>query len=156
LLPNRRASWGDRTIAPHDKQEQIAILQGKIAEVLDMRTHERDIYLHRHFPIIVCLCGSTRFSEAFQEANLRETLEGKIVLSIGCDMRSDQDIFGDLPAAELHAIKARLDYLHLQKISIADEVLILNVNGYIGESTARELAYAQANGKIVRYLEPAE
>src|SRR6266704_190453 len=43
-------------------------------------------------PIIVCLCGSTRFSEAFHEANLRETLVGKIVLSIGCDFKSDTDL----------------------------------------------------------------
>ncbi len=44
-------------------------------------------------PTIVCLCGSTRFSEAFQQANLMETLDGNIVLTIGCDMRSDADIF---------------------------------------------------------------
>jgi hypothetical protein len=104
-------------------------------------------------PTIVCLCGSTRFSHAFQEANLHETLAGRIVLSIGCDMRSDVDIFGPLPADELTAIKARLDKLHLRKIDLADEVLILNVGGYIGESTARELAYARQQGKRVRFLE---
>jgi hypothetical protein len=104
-------------------------------------------------PTIVCLCGSTRFSEAFQEASLNETLAGKIVLSIGCNMRSDQDIFGHLPADELIRIKAGLDELHLRKIDLADEVLILNVGGYIGESTSRELAYARAHGKPVRFLE---
>ena len=45
-------------------------------------------------PIIVCLCGSTRFSKAFQETNLRETLDGKIVLTIGCDFKSDDMLFG--------------------------------------------------------------
>jgi hypothetical protein len=40
-------------------------------------------------PLIVCLCGSTRFYDEFQAANLRETLEGRIVLSIGCDTKSD-------------------------------------------------------------------
>lgn len=104
-------------------------------------------------PIIVCLCGSTRFSEAFQQANLRETLHGRIVLSIGCDMRSDDEIFAHKPADELAEIKAALDELHLRKIDLADEVLILNVGGYIGQSTARELAYAQAHGKRVRFLE---
>lgn len=49
--------------------------------------------------------------------------------------------------------KARLDELHLRKIDLADEVLILNVGGYIGESTRRELAYAQSLGKSVRFLE---
>lgn len=105
-------------------------------------------------PTIVCLCGSTRFSAAFRDTNLRETLDGKIVLSIGCDMRSDHDIFGNLPADELERIKRDLDDLHLRKIDLADEVLILNVGGYIGQSTSRELAYARAHGKRVRFLEP--
>lgn len=105
-------------------------------------------------PVVVCLCGSTRFSADFREANLRETLDGKIVLSIGCDTRSDQDLFGHLPADELERIKARLDELHLRKIDLADEVLILNVGGYIGQSTGRELAYAEAHDKRVRFLEP--
>lgn len=105
-------------------------------------------------PIVVCLCGSTRFSEAFQKANLTETLAGKIVLTIGCDLRSDQEIFGALAQKQLDAIKEQLDQLHLRKIDLADEVLILNVGDYIGQSTARELAYAQEHGKRIRYLEP--
>jgi hypothetical protein len=46
-----------------------------------------------------------------------------------------------------------LDDLHKRKIDLADEVLILNVDGYIGDSTRSELEYAQATGKIVRFLE---
>lgn len=107
-------------------------------------------------PIRVCLCGSTRFSQAFQEANLRETLAGNIVLTIGCDMRSDADLFADKSEDDLKRIKADLDTLHLRKIDLADEVLILNVGGYIGESTRRELNYARANGKRVRFLESDE
>ena len=98
-------------------------------------------------PIIVCLCGSTRFSEAFRTANLKETLAGKIVLSIGCDFKSD-DALG-LTAED----KKRLDELHLRKIDLADEVLILNVGGYIGESTRNELEYARVKGKGIRFLE---
>ncbi len=41
--------------------------------------------MSKQVPTIVCLCGSTRFSEAFREANLRETLAGKIVLTVGCE-----------------------------------------------------------------------
>jgi len=98
-------------------------------------------------PIIVCLCGSTRFSEAFRTANLKETLNGKIVLSIGCDFKSD-DALG-LTEED----KVRLDELHLRKIDLADEVLILNVDDYIGESTRKELHYALKNGKQIRFLE---
>lgn len=105
------------------------------------------------FPTIVCLCGSTRFSKAFTDANLRETLEGRIVLSIGCNLYSDQELFGHLSQSELLAIKVRLDELHKRKIDLADEVLILNVDGYIGSSTRSELDYAIAHGKTVRYLE---
>jgi hypothetical protein len=103
---------------------------------------------HATAPIVVCLCGSTRFSEAFREANLKETLAGSIVLSIGCDTRSDQGL--GLTVAD----KEKLDDLHLRKIDLASEVLILNVGGYIGNSTRRELDYATAQGKRVRYLEP--
>lgn len=98
-------------------------------------------------PTIVCLCGSTRFSGAFREANFIETYRGRIVLSIGCDFKSDEAL--GLTAAD----KARLDELHLRKIDLADEVLILNVGGYIGESTKRELDYARKHGKIIRFLE---
>jgi hypothetical protein len=102
------------------------------------------------FSPIVCLCGSTRFWKAFQEAGLRETLAGRIVLSVGCATASDED----------HGItadqKARLDDLHLRKIDLADEVLVLNVGGYVGESTGNELAYALALKKPVRTLEPMD
>jgi hypothetical protein len=105
-------------------------------------------------PTVVCLCGSTRFSKAFQEANLNETLAGRIVLTIGCDMRSDGELFAEKSPEELRQIKANLDALHLRKIDLADEVLILNVSGYIGKSTRRELNYARAQGKTIRFLEP--
>ena len=104
-------------------------------------------------PVIVCLCGSTRFREAFKKANTRETLKGRIVLSIGCDTRSFEESLLNLAGAELRKLKAGLDRLHLQKIDLADEVLILNVGGYIGESTQSELDYARAKGKHVRFLE---
>ena len=107
-------------------------------------------------PKIVCLCGSTRFGEAFQQASLYETMAGKIVLSIGCDTHSDDQIFTAMTPEQLQKTKAMLDELHLRKIDLADEVLILNVGGYIGESTSRELEYAVSSGKYVRFLEPGE
>ncbi len=101
-------------------------------------------------PVIVCLCGSTRFAEAFHDANLRETLAGRIVLTVGCDFKSDTDLLlaGQLTQED----KARLDELHLRKIDLADEILILNVGGYLGESTRHEWHYAEAQGKRIRWL----
>jgi hypothetical protein len=107
-------------------------------------------------PVIVCLCGSTRFSAAFQKAQFEETMAGKIVLTIGCNMKSDAELFKDYSENELKEIKIRLDELHRRKIDLADEVLILNVGGYIGESTGGELANARKHRKIIRFLEPAD
>ena len=105
-------------------------------------------------PTITVLCGSTRFGEAFREANLRETMAGRIVLSIGCDLRSDHELWSDKSEAEVEQIKTNLDALHKRKIDLADEVLILNVGGYIGSSTRSELEYAEKIGRPVRYVEP--
>ena len=104
-------------------------------------------------PKIVCLCGSTRFGKEFQLANLSETLAGRIVLSIGCNMKSDKELFKDLTDDELFLIKQNLDELHKRKIDLADEILVLNVGKYIGDSTRSEIEYAQAHGKGIRYLE---
>ena len=98
-------------------------------------------------PTIICLCGSGRFQEAFENAEFLETLKGKIVLTIGCNTH---DI---ARSAQLAHHKPMLDELHLRKIDLADEVLVLNVGGYIGESTYRELRYALQQGKTVMMLE---
>ena len=102
---------------------------------------------------IVCLCGPTRFSEAYQKAQLDFTLAGEIVLTIGCNMRSDTEIFADYSDAALVEVKEELDKLHLRKIDLADKVFILNVGGYVGDSTRREIQYAKLMGKPVTYLE---
>jgi hypothetical protein len=104
-------------------------------------------------PTIIVLCGSTRFSHTFREQNLRLTLAGHIVLSIGCDMRSDGELFAGIDEEGMAEIKGQLDELHKRKIDLADEVLILNVGGYIGSSTRSELEYAEKLGKPIRYLE---
>lgn len=103
---------------------------------------------HMPRPTVVCLCGSTRFFQAFHDANLRETVAGKAVLSIGCDTKSDADL-----ALIGEADKTALDILHLHKIDMADEILVINVGGYIGESTSREIEYAKLFGKHIRWLE---
>jgi hypothetical protein len=105
-------------------------------------------------PIVVTLCGSTKFKDAFTKAQLDETLDGKIVLTIGCNMRSDSEIFDGYSPEQLRIVKARLDILHFHKIAMSDEILVLNVGGYIGESTEREIVYANSIGIKIRYLEP--
>jgi hypothetical protein len=104
-------------------------------------------------PRIVCLCGSTRFYAAFQEANYRETMAGRIVLSVGFYPHAATEAHGEERGCTPEE-KAALDELHKRKIDLADEVLILNVGGYVGSSTRSELAYARDHGKPVRWLEP--
>lgn len=94
-------------------------------------------------PQVVCLCGSTRYKDAFDRANREETLAGRVVLSVG-----------DWDRSASATTKALLDVLHLKKIEMADEVFVLNVGGYVGESTRREVLHAMALGRRVRWLEP--
>lgn len=103
-------------------------------------------------PRIVCLCGSTRFKDAFDEANYQETMKGNIVLSVGFFMHATGNKHGESIGATPEQ-KITLDELHKRKIDLADEVLILNVNGYIGDSTRSELEYAQKHNKRIRFLE---
>ena len=102
-------------------------------------------------PEIVCLCGSTRFYDEFQQANYDLTMAGRIVLSVG--------FYPHAKAAHGHgegvghdsAEKVALDELHKRKIDLADRVYVLNVGGYIGSSTRSEIDYALAHGKPVTY-----
>jgi hypothetical protein len=108
-------------------------------------------FLSPNFPTIVCLCGSTRFYQEFQEANYRETMAGNIVLSVGFYPHSSQIAHGQTLGCDDEQ-KKKLDELHKRKIDLADEIYVLNVTGYIGSSTRGEIEYAAAQGKKIRYL----
>jgi hypothetical protein len=99
-------------------------------------------------PEIVCICGSTRFAAEMGAANHELTLAGVIVLAPGVFSQA-QGREADEPLTDEQ--KAALGALHLRKIDLADRVLIVNPGGYIGESTSKEIAYAQATGKPVSY-----
>lgn len=105
-------------------------------------------------PQIVCLCGSTRFYDAFQEANYDLTMQGAIVLSVGFYPHSKAEHGHGEGVGHDSSEKVALDELHKRKIDLADEVLVLNVGGYIGESTRGEIGYAVKRGLPVRFLEP--
>jgi len=101
-------------------------------------------------PPIVTICGSTRFWRHMAEAALQETFAGRMVLAPGVDMRQQHPLWSDPAAAE--KLKARLDALHLAKIGTADEVLVVTDEElYLGESTRREILFAEALDVPVRY-----
>lgn len=102
-------------------------------------------------PRVVVLCGSTRFYDAFQTANYELTMQGVIVLSVGFYPHNAQ-VHGEGVGATSEQ-KVALDELHKRKIDLADEVLVLNVGGYIGDSTRSEIEYAERIGVPVRYQE---
>ena len=103
-------------------------------------------------PEIVCLCGSTRFYDEFQQANYDLTMAGKIVLSVGFYPHAKAKHGHGEGVGHDSSEKVALDELHKRKIDLADRVLVLNVGGYVGESTRSEIDYALAHGKPVEYL----
>jgi len=95
---------------------------------------------------VITLCGSTRFKDEFIEAKKRLTLEGNIVISVGLFGHSgDDEVWSE-------GTKTMLDDMHLRKIDMADEIYVINVGGYIGSSTMKEIEYAISTNKKVNYL----
>jgi hypothetical protein len=97
---------------------------------------------------IITLCGSTKFKHEFIEEQKRLTLEGNIVISVGLFGHSGDD------EVWTNVTKVMLDDMHKRKIDLADEIFVINVNGYIGTSTRSEIEYALKTGKNVKYLLP--
>jgi hypothetical protein len=100
---------------------------------------------------VITLCGSVKFWDEYVRQNAILTLQGNIVFSCGLSLKAGyEDLICDLP---LDDVKADLDFIHLRKIDLSDEIFVLNVGGYIGDSTKREIEYALSKGKVIRYLE---
>ena len=98
---------------------------------------------NKKYPVIT-LCGSTKFKDEFIEIQKNLTLDGYIVISVGLFGHSGDD---------LHGLKEMLDDMHKRKIDLADEIFVINKNGYIGSSTRSEIEYAKLHGKKINYLE---
>lgn len=96
---------------------------------------------------VITLCGSTKFKDEYLKAQKDLTLQGNIVISVGLFGHSGDD------EVWTEGTKEMLDNMHKRKIDMADEIFVINVGGYIGESTRREIAYAEKTGKKVNYLE---
>lgn len=97
---------------------------------------------------VITLCGSTKFKDEYLKAQKDLTLQGNIVISVGLFGHSGDD------EVWTEGTKEMLDNMHKRKIDMADEIFVINVGGYIGESTKSEIDYAIRNGKKVEYLEP--
>lgn len=108
-------------------------------------------------PKIICFCGSSRF--VCEMAVLMWEAEKVGNIALGLHLMPDG--YGEMKGhgknydhlAELEDVKDRMDELHKRKIDIADTVYIVNINGYIGESTKSEIDYAKRLGKEIKYFE---
>ena len=96
---------------------------------------------------VITLCGSTKFKDEFLIEQIRLTLEGNIVISVGLFGHSGDD------EVWTENIKKMLDDMHKRKIDMADEIFVINKNGYIGSSTKSEIEYALKTNKKVNYME---
>lgn len=96
---------------------------------------------------VITLCGSTKFKDDFLREQKRLTMQGNIVISVGMFGHSgDEEV-------NIEGIKEMLDDMHKRKIDMADEIFVINKNGYIGTSTKSEIEYAIKKGKKVNYME---
>lgn len=100
-------------------------------------------------PPIICLCGSTKFKEEFEDTNLLLTMAGFIVISVSA--------FGHADGHEWTTEeKEMLDRVHKQKIMVSDGIFVVNKDRYIGSSTQSEIDFARVIGKKIFSLEPIQ
>lgn len=92
----------------------------------------------------ITLCGSIRFKGEFLKWNKELTLQGHVVYSVVCFGHPD-----DVPS---ESEKQMLERIHMLKIDYSDEIFVLDVDGYIGETTRREIAYAKLKNRKIKYL----
>jgi hypothetical protein len=129
------------------KQDEALEILGKDYMTEEVVPTEQVYVVRAPEPIkVITLCGSTKFQKEFEDVNERLTLAGNLVISVG--------VFGHSKGIALSTQqKTNLDRIHLKKIDLADEIFVINVNGYIGSSTTSEIEYAQSMGKPINYLE---
>ena len=95
---------------------------------------------------VITLCGSVKFKEEFERVKEEMTLAGNIVLT--------PNFFHSIKKEEIkRETKNMLVEMHKQKIDMSDEIYVINVGGYIGESTKSEIEYAKMKNKKISYLE---
>ncbi|KKL65822.1 hypothetical protein LCGC14_2151170, partial [marine sediment metagenome] len=102
-------------------------------------------------PKIICLCGSSRFVDTM--AVMAWNFEKEGAIAMGLHLLPHWYTDKAHHQGEHEGVAERMDELHLRKIDLSDEVFVVNVGGYYGDSTAREIEYARDHGKPVRFLE---
>lgn len=100
---------------------------------------------------VVTLCGSTKFKDDFERVYRELSFKGYLVFTVACFSHADKPYDSGVMTQEL---KAEMDACHMEKIRISNAIYVINPGGYIGESTKREILFAESLGIPVNYMEP--
>lgn len=94
---------------------------------------------------IITVCGSLKFYKEMMDITEKMELEGNCMLvPIYNPSKPSKDDFTEEEAL-------MLDKMHKERIKLADAILVINVNNYIGESTKKEIEYAESLNKEIIY-----
>lgn len=94
---------------------------------------------------VITMCGSLKFQEQLMFESERLELEGNCVLSIIYPIKAKE-----LYTADEIALFGRN---HFKRIDISDTIFVMNIGGYIGDATRKEIEYAKSEGKEILYYE---
>ena len=95
--------------------------------------------------MVITICGSTRFKEQILKAAHDLTLSNHVVFTPNVFIQADDE---NLTTEQ----KIMLDNLHREKIEMSDAIFVVNVDGYIGESTYGEIDWATRKKKEIYFL----
>lgn len=94
---------------------------------------------------VITVCGSMRFYKEMMEATEKMELKGNCMLPpIYNPSRPHKDDFTEEEAK-------MLDAMHKERIKLSDAIFVINVDGYIGSSTQKEIEFAKSLNKEVIY-----
>lgn len=94
---------------------------------------------------VITICGSLKFANEMVDAAYRLEFQGNCVITPIISNRKNSFTDDELE---------KLALAHECKIDLSDAIYVMDVGGYVGKSTQREIDYAKKQGKEVFYHEP--
>ena len=95
---------------------------------------------------VITVCGSYKFKKEMNEITERMALQGNCMLTPIELTKPNKEAYSKEEAM-------MIDKMHKEKIKLSDAILVVNVNGYIGDSTKSEIEYAKSLHKEILYYE---
>ncbi|MDR2934156.1 MAG: DUF4406 domain-containing protein [Rickettsiales bacterium] len=94
---------------------------------------------------VITICGSIKFYDIIVKEHRRLAFDGYCVF--GLTPPSSDGTIETSEQIELLSIE------HYKKIDLSDAIFVVNKDGYIGDSTKKEIEYAKKQGKEIIYME---